>query len=712
MFFFLSSLTKIFFTSIVCVFLMWPARAFCADFDGDGLSDADETNIYHTDPHFADTDGDGINDATEVAFWRNSWSVDSDGDGFNALLDYDSDNDGFSDGQEMSSGSNAASAKSIPIEPPLFSIQKLVVGLGGHEEYEGWVDVMGGGYAHERWIQVNWPDFNASGGATRVASGDIDGDGKDEIIIGLGPVEDNPSIPGGVFEVLDDDFTHLAWGEIGWSDYNQANGESRPGTGDIDGDGKDEIMIGLGARGSGGVEVFDYSSGTLVHRAWIGVDWEDYNQTSGETRVASGDIDGDGKDEIIIGLGPVEDDPSIPGGVFEVLDDDFTHLAWGEIGWSDYNQANGESWPGTGDIDGDGKDEIVLGLGSGGQGRFEALRLYEDSVLHLNWGEVDWQDYADLYGETHPAAADVDFDGKDEIVVGLGEGGDGWIDILDDASEHYTLLKSVQVGLVEYGQTSGETWPTVRFARILSVNDSDQDGLTDEEEAMLGSFADRSDTDGDGFSDGVELGYGTDPLNKSSRPGVVDQAAPSSASRGAESTGITLAWNPNTEGDLAGYRVYYGFESGNYEAHIDVGNKTTHTLTNLTPEKIYYFAAKAYNTANQESAFSGEISYYYNPSGKTVAIAPSGSITDNLPTFSWYAIPGASQYYLGAKDYAAIKVLKVYSAEATGCASGEAICSITPQVALVNGPCKWAVRPQNSSDDYGEWSDVVAFSIN
>jgi len=37
------------------------------DTDGDGLSDGDEVNIYHTNPLVADTDGDGIPDGVEIA---------------------------------------------------------------------------------------------------------------------------------------------------------------------------------------------------------------------------------------------------------------------------------------------------------------------------------------------------------------------------------------------------------------------------------------------------------------------------------------------------------------------------------------------------------------------------------------------------------------------------------------------------------------------
>ena len=710
---FLSKVSKIGLAIVISILLLSSLAVYSADFndfDGDGLSDEDENTIYHTDPRMADTDGDGINDATEVAFWRKAWNADYDGDGLINLLDPDSDNDGFLDGEEMNAASNPANENSIPIEPPLFSLHNLTVGFGFHEEYQGWIEVKGQGYEHERWVQVNWSDFNATGGATRVASGDIDGDGKDEIVIGLGPVEGNPLIPGGVFEVLDDDYSHLAWGEIGWSDYNQANGESWPALGDIDGDGKAEIIIGLGPQGAGRIEVFDYSAKGLTHRAWAEVGWEDYNKIWGETRPAAGDLDGDGKDELIVGLGPYPSEPSFPGGLFEVLDDNFTHLAWGEIGWSDYNQTNGESWPAAGDIDGDGKEEIILGLGSAGQGRFETFRLSANALLHLGWGQVDWQDYAQLYGETHPSTADVDFDGRDEIVLGLGKGGEGWIDILDFNSGSFALLRSVQTSPALYGELSGETWPAVRFSRSLSKEDSDNDGLTDEEEAMLGLLSGNSDTDGDGFSDSAELGYGTDPLDGSSWPGSEERT--SSTATGETTTGVTLAWDANTESDLAGYKIYYGVESGNYTKTVDTGTQTSYTFTTLTPGQTYYFAAKAYNTANQESAFSDEVSYSFRSSSKIVTIAPSGAITDNKPTFSWYAFPGYSYYYLGAKDYESIKVLKVYTAEECGCGSGEAICSVTSEVALLDGPSKWAVRPQNSSSDYGAWSDIISFTIN
>jgi malectin (di-glucose binding ER protein)/thrombospondin type 3 repeat protein/fibronectin type III domain protein len=75
------------------------------DSDGDGLSDADERNIYGTDPLKADTDGDGYRDGAEVAFWGRFWHEDDDGDGVINLLDRDSDGDGLRDGYDSTPGS-------------------------------------------------------------------------------------------------------------------------------------------------------------------------------------------------------------------------------------------------------------------------------------------------------------------------------------------------------------------------------------------------------------------------------------------------------------------------------------------------------------------------------------------------------------------------------------------------------------------------------
>ena len=44
---------------------------------------------------------------------------------------------------------------------------------------------------------------------------------------------------------------------------------------------------------------------------------------------------------------------------------------------------------------------------------------------------------------------------------------------------------------------------------------------------------------------------------------------------------LNLEWNPNGEGDLAGYYVYYGTSPGSYGNPIDVENVTEYELTGL-----------------------------------------------------------------------------------------------------------------------------------
>ncbi len=71
---------------------------------------------------------------------------------------------------------------------------------------------------------------------------------------------------------------------------------------------------------------------------------------------------------------------------------------------------------------------------------------------------------------------------------------------------------------------------------------------------------------------------------------------------------IDLAWQANTEPDLAGYRIYFGTSSGNYPYVLDVGNVVVYRLTSLSNGITYYITIAAYDLAGNKSTGSAEIS--------------------------------------------------------------------------------------------------------
>ena len=75
----------------------------------------------------------------------------------------------------------------------------------------------------------------------------------------------------------------------------------------------------------------------------------------------------------------------------------------------------------------------------------------------------------------------------------------------------------------------------------------------------------------------------------------------------AQAATINVSWNPNTEEDLAGYRLYVGEASGQYGEPVGVGNVTGHVME-ITPQHgaTYYFALTAYDTSGNESGYSAE----------------------------------------------------------------------------------------------------------
>jgi hypothetical protein len=70
----------------------------------------------------------------------------------------------------------------------------------------------------------------------------------------------------------------------------------------------------------------------------------------------------------------------------------------------------------------------------------------------------------------------------------------------------------------------------------------------------------------------------------------------------AQAQQVQLAWdapvqaNGTPVSNLAGYKLYYGTQSGQYPTMIPVGLTTTYTVTNLSAGQTYYFAVKDYNS--------------------------------------------------------------------------------------------------------------------
>ena len=93
----------------------------------------------------------------------------------------------------------------------------------------------------------------------------------------------------------------------------------------------------------------------------------------------------------------------------------------------------------------------------------------------------------------------------------------------------------------------------------------------------------------------------------------------------------SFSWLPNTESDLAGYKIHYGIDhNGPYNQVVDAGNpppangRITGSVYGLLEGATYYFVATAYNQSGLESDFSTEVAYTC-PS-QTDTTPPVGSI--------------------------------------------------------------------------------------
>lgn len=110
---------------------------------------------------------------------------------------------------------------------------------------------------------------------------------------------------------------------------------------------------------------------------------------------------------------------------------------------------------------------------------------------------------------------------------------------------------------------------------------------------------------------------------------------------------VSLAWNVSS-GPVAGYKVYYSETSGSYGDPVDVGNTTSCTIKNLSPDTTYYLVVKAYDASGNLSAPSNELvcNSISASAGGNGTLTPDGTLFVSSEDSQTYTITPAAGYHI------------------------------------------------------------------
>ena len=177
------------------------------------------------------------------------------------------------------------------------------------------------------------------------------------------------------------------------------------------------IVVGAGAGGAPGssqVRVFA-PGGTIPERDFVA-----YDGFAGGVRVATGDVNGDGVPDLITGSGPGASHVK----VFDGLDNHLLRSFLAFPGATDPADPNyfarsfqGGVYVASGDVDEDGKADLLVGADSGAGPNVRVFSGADASILASFWAF----DPA-FRGGVRVATADVDLDGRADVIVGAGPG--------------------------------------------------------------------------------------------------------------------------------------------------------------------------------------------------------------------------------------------------------------------------------------------------
>jgi hypothetical protein len=230
-------------------------------------------------------------------------------------------------------------------------------------------------------------------GGVFVAEGDVNGDGKTDLVVGSGPGR-APQVTILNATTGKKVASYLAFPA-------SFHGGVRVAAGDVNGDGKSDVIVGA-ATGGSQVKVFSGGSKTVLESlSPFGAGF------TGGLSVGAGDVDGDGKADVIVGPASGGSWVKVFSGASGALLQSFLPFA---------ASFTGGVTVGGGDVNGDGKADVVVGAGGDGA----QVKVFKGGTTTVLKSFVPFA--AGFTGGVTVAAGDVNGDGKADIVVGAASG--------------------------------------------------------------------------------------------------------------------------------------------------------------------------------------------------------------------------------------------------------------------------------------------------